>query len=299
MSRPDNFDVTRARWAVDAASKWAAAGSRLAQARDLKPGDVIASHRAAWRVDHVEQVSSTREPSGLGPVRVRQLRIDVIWLAGQRVPALGESGEGGWTVSDYTQIPVYERGRWFLCSCCGELAPCRADAADVIAAASEIIDTHHEAKVPGACWRCQEPITARQRAVAYPGINLDSPLQPAPRFHLRRACRRAAEDYERRWNAADDRRPRILTWPRCNGRLVVHADGTAECHQGLDDCWGHPEGMPPAYEHVAFTACQAQSHGCGRECTGPPPWRSPAPPMPERDIRAMEAQAAALPEATA
>lgn len=48
----------------------------------------------------------------------------------------------------------------------------------------------------------------------------------------------------------------------CPGVLVVHADGSSECHGGRDDCWDARDG----YTHERVQPCHQQSHGCGRQC---------------------------------
>jgi len=157
---------------------------------------------------------------------------------------------------------TYPNGRWAKCSCCGEPMPCRAELTDRTVDAAEERVVAFERRLPGCCWSCEEPITSRQRTVAYPGTNLDLPTAPAPRFHTRLRCLDAAEAYEARWLKDDPRRARVLTWPACKGTLVVHHDGSTECHGGRDDCWGHDDS-----DHGNRTACIFQSHGCGRGCT--------------------------------
>lgn len=47
----------------------------------------------------------------------------------------------------------------------------------------------------------------------------------------------------------------------CPGTLVVHADGSSECHAGLGDCWDHRDNG-----HARVQPCYEQGHGCGRQC---------------------------------
>jgi hypothetical protein len=158
---------------------------------------------------------------------------------------------------------VYRDGRWPQCSCCGEPMPCSSEVRDRQVEAELSIFEHHAAKLPGCCWACCEPITARQQSVTYAGPNLDLPGGPEVMFHTRRRCRPGAERYEGRWRAEDPDRPRILTWPSCPGTLIVHGDGTSECFGGHDDCHGHD-----THNHGCHACCLIQSHGCPRGCDG-------------------------------
>ena len=179
-----------------------------------------------------------------------------------------------------------DSGRWPMCSCCGEPMPCRAEIADweVNRAARRMDEL--EARLPGCCWSCSEPITTRQRSVAYPGDNLDMPGGIPVRFHRRRRCWAAATRYERRWIDADPRNERILTWPRCGGLLVVHADGTSQCrpHPAAQlvpagNCQGHL-----THDHRNLSTCRGMGDDrCDRGCDHTERWGiSRLAPRPER-----------------
>jgi hypothetical protein len=164
-----------------------------------------------------------------------------------------------------------ESGRWPRCSCCGDPMPCRADREDRYVDAQLAELRRLESVMPGCCWGCREPITRRQHSVVYPGDNLDLPGGPEVAFHTRRGCGWRADQYELRWLAADPSRDRILTWPKCAGRLVVHGDGTSECFGGDVDCRGHE-----THDHADATACYEQTHGCPKDCARdghPGTWR--------------------------
>jgi hypothetical protein len=92
-----------------------------------------------------------------------------------------------------------------VCASCGELYPCReVEAAKV--ATREMADVERLMSVPpGACWNCHEPITARQKAIEFPGENLLLPGAAAPAFHARASggCYDAAYHYRQRWLAAN------------------------------------------------------------------------------------------------
>lgn len=237
-------------------------------------GALVAVRHAVWRVSGIQDVplvddadrevwisSGMPDPDtwNLRPYRVRAVHV------GGAPPRHSAPHSGEYVMS----IPagrsptwhVYRDGRWPQCSCCGEPMPCRAELTDrtVTAATDRMAD--FEQRMPGCCWACKEPITQRQRAVVYSGINLDHPTGPTVRFHLRAKCRDEAHRYEERWLTAEGGRERILTYPSCGGTLVVHRDGDSECHGGRDDCRGHD-----THDHAHLTGCLFQSHGCPRGC---------------------------------
>lgn len=172
-------------------------------------------------------------------------------------------------------------GRWPMCSCCGEPMPCRAELQDrEVDQGLERVETWASRR-PGCCWGCGEPITGRQKAVAYPGDNLDLPGGPEVRFHSRASCWDAARRYELRWIDVDPRRERILTYPKCAGILIVHADRSSECRAGRGplgdvqvsqpDCRGHL-----THDHGTQAACYvgegwlsrpSEMPGCPRGCS--------------------------------
>jgi hypothetical protein len=185
------------------------------------------------------------------------------------------------TGQNYTWNIYRSATRWPQCSCCGEPVPCRAQLQDdEIAAGMNRIESL-VARQPGNCWHCEERITHRQKAVTYPGDNLDLPGGPEVQFHARESCAYYACKYESRWIAQDPRRERILTWPTCPGILVVHGDGSSECqtgrgplgedHEGQNGCQGHT-----THDHGTRTACYVGDSwlaspqnmpGCPRGCT--------------------------------
>jgi hypothetical protein len=179
-------------------------------------------------------------------------------------------------------------GRWPMCSCCREPVPCRAELEDreVSAALDEV--AVFTSRAPGSCWGCGKKITARASQVAYPGDNLDLPGGIPVRFHTRASCHLKAVRYEQRWLNSDPRRERVLTWPECEGRLLVHADGTSECRNGADlfgtwrendpDCQGHL-----THDHKNASTCHTLHGGCPRGCsTDPTHYISSATPRPPR-----------------
>lgn len=101
-------------------------------------------------------------------------------------------------------------GRYPLCSCCGEPAPCRAQLLDQ-AAECELARMRCFEE-PGVCPACHCPVAPGQESVTFPD-NLDVPLGAPVTFHAEDGpCRRAALGYQRRWLAA---------YPRSTPRLAV------------------------------------------------------------------------------
>ncbi len=241
-------------------------------------GSLIASSHAVWRVVTVtNRVLSDGDrdvwiKAGMPDVDTwagRPYRVDVEHVGGARP---------GWATTDQDAIEasmdvpatahgrhvwqVYRGDRWPMCSCCGEPVPCRAELQD------QEIDLSLQqvgklmAKQPGYCWHCDQPITARQKSIVYPGNNLDLPGGPEVVFHTRQGCHGAAQEYEQRWIAVDPRHERILTWPHCGGILVVHADGSSECRSGRsylgEEAYGEPNCRGHlTHDHTIYAACYA------------------------------------------
>lgn len=258
-------------------------------------GELIAHKHAVWRVVRIEDVplsDADRDVwlnDGMPDPETwsaRPYRITLDWVAGAAPPWAkdGDDRKRGTISVPARAHPwwrVYTSERWPQCSCCGEPMPCRAELEDEQVSVSLDQVARFEAIPAGACWACAEPITIRQKAVTYPGENLDLPGGQQVHFHTRRACVRQAHEYEERWLAADPRRERILTWPRCDGVLVVHADGSSECRSGgmvlgkqrnsQPDCEGHL-----THDHSSVQACYVSDNwltpsewegGCPRGCS--------------------------------
>lgn len=245
------------------------------------PGDLIASAHTVWRVIRVEDLDLDDNDTAIwisagmpAEWTRRPYRVTFEYVAGARpswaAPGkpVGRSGldvRGGNLGTWY----VYrESGRWPMCSCCGEPMPCRAELRDKAVTAGAAKLEMLSRRGPGDCWHCGEPVTHRHKAVTYPGDNLDLPIGPTVKFHLRKECRPWAERYEERWIAADPRRERILTYPGCGGSLIVHHDGSSECHPRTDkwsrpaapDCQGHT-----THDHTGAAACYVYGP-CPRGC---------------------------------
>jgi hypothetical protein len=252
--------------------------SPLNTRRESRPttGQLIAYLHAVWRVDKVENTplsDADRElwlkhnMPDLDTWHHRPYRITVEWVGGAEPPWAEQDDSrrrGTLTIPagrGWHDWHVYPSGRWPQCSCCGEPVPCRAELEDKQVSASLDRIARLEAIPPGACWACTEPITKRQKAVTYPGENLDLPGGQQVTFHTRRECSGRACRYEERWVAADPRRERILTWPRCEGILIVHGDGTSECVSGRAPLGGTDcESQPDCRGHLTH------DHGVIRAC---------------------------------
>lgn len=243
--------------------RWAPAMSKTHYDRRPPVGQLIALDRKPWRVLTVEDVPADEwsdehrdrwlDDNMPDPWHYRPFEVVVEDAFGQR----GRLTVGPRHFASWHVLPEH----YAVCVSCGELAPCLHHTS-MLAAQRVMKRVEHDMQIlPGCCPACQEPITSRQESVTFPGENLLVPLgYPDPTFHLRRACRSGAERYEEMWVAVDPTRPRSLLTLRCTGGIVVHHDGSAECH-GAEDC-------PSVYAHHRhYTACYAQSHGCGRGCS--------------------------------
>lgn len=243
-------------------------------------GDLIAVKREPYRVEEVRD-----QPPGDWHDRARDQWVEAgmpdPWSSAPFEVHVREAASGRrrgmvvvqpWHWNWYEALPEH----YAVCVHCGELAPCR-EVTSQQAAEREMAWFERLTKIlPGCCWACAEPITARQRAVTFPGPNMLLPTAPAdPSFHLRRECASDAARYEEQWVRDDPRRSRSLLTLACRGTLIVHHDGSAECFGAVEsDC-------PSVYaRHGALTACYAQSHGCGQGCTrtGHPGCRTALPP---------------------
>lgn len=234
-------------------------------------GDVVALDRRAWEVTHVGDAVPTPEEQdridSYTPAyrdEMRPYRVSLRRLHGPVHKSENDRQEVAFRVpvGAYGPMPSYAHGRVPLCSCCGHPWPCLlADqqrlAEKELAAAEKAM-----ALMPGCCPACEEPITSRQKSITFGGPNVSNPLAEGPTFHLRQKCRHAAARYEDAWVAAEPNRLRSLLTLRCEGTVIVHGDGTAECFGANDsEC-------PSVYaQHRCGMACYVQSHGCGRGCT--------------------------------
>lgn len=160
--------------------------------------------------------------------------------------------------------PLYDP--WPECVECGCLWPCPCkDEHDDAAAAMAELETL-AAILPGCCWACYQPITARSHSIVFEGENLLLPGAPPAVFHTSgsrkseqygQTCRGEAIKYEKKWAAAAEGRTLQLS---CPGTLFRHFDGY-ECDLG-------PLCPGPAANHADALHCS--THGMYREFSDRP-----------------------------
>lgn len=272
-----------------------------------KVGELLGHEHGVWQVTEVVKLplsDADRDrwlESGmpdLGTWWRRPYEVHVVQVGGVRPGWAAEGAVKGTMTPNLERHAgwyVYPGGRWAQCSCCGEPMPCRAELEDrEVTSALNRIDKLARRR-PGCCWCCEEEVSSRQKAVVYDGDNLDLPGGPQVRFHTRRSCWHQATRYEERWLAVDPRRERILTWPKCGGLLLVHADGSSECLSApgplgrecssAPDCQGHlthDHGTQSAcYVSAAGMALAPDMPGCTRGCdpnSRHGTWTTPRPP---------------------
>lgn len=234
-------------------------------------GDVVAFDYRAWTVTHVADATPTEEEQQIitsyrpeWRSRIHPYRVSLRRLHGEPHPRENDRQELALRASVRTSgLPVYRDGRVPLCSCHQQPWPC-LDSMQQDEARKAMAKAERElALLPGCCPGCQEPVTSRQRSITFPGPYVNNPLAYSdPKFHLRRKCWHAAARYEEAWvEAYPETARRSLLTLRCEGSLIVHGDGSAECFGATDsDC-------PSVYaQHRAYSACYLQTHGCGRGC---------------------------------
>ena len=224
---------------------WSPAMQGVRFARRPEPGGLIAIRRKPWRVIEVNELDSEEF----------EYEIVVTPLDGDRqhVASIPRHAWDAWS-----NLPEH----FAICHSCGELAPCREHERGIYAAEQSKRMDRELQLLPGCCPACQEPITSRQQTIDFPGEYVHNPLAPAgPRFHTRMKCRGGAERYEAAWVAADPTRKRSLLTLACDGSVVVHGDGSAECFGAENsDC-------PSVHaRHRSHSACYIQSLGCPRDC---------------------------------
>lgn len=224
---------------------------------DVAPGDLLANSRKVWRVienrpvpvaDWTEQdqryYEATKRTAAVTEeewwYRPRYLIVKPVRGGQQRHVKIHPYA--GLRRQAYALHPHYP-----VCSDCGEAWPCpeiditrevRKQTAEVERLASVM---------PGCCWSCGEPVTARQASIVFEGENLLLPGAPPPVFHLRRGkpyCGSDALKYEERWVAAGEGRAFRL---QCPGKLTRHIDGY-ECNNPA--CPGDRVRHDATYTHV-------------------------------------------------
>lgn len=126
-----------------------------------------------------------------------------------------------------------------VCSRCGEPMPCR-HLRQMSQANAALKRARRLMAIPeGACWACEKPISARQKAVTFPGDNLRLPGGPPVMFHAGiQECRIDAIRYQDdEWVKAEPGREPFLTWwepyagkPNTPQRRLLAAAARGELH---------------------------------------------------------------------
>lgn len=247
--------------------EWVPAISQTEYTRTLEVGLLVGIQRKVWRIVDVKPLSPGNWSERAAEEWVKAGSPDP-W---ERTPVMvlavpvGGGKRGGITIEPWDYAPSWNvvPEHFAVCSQCGEPAPC-AEYEGEVEAVYEMGKMAERMAVPdGWCPGCSQPISSRQKVHWFPGPNLLNLLAAdGVAFHQRRECRWSAAEYEGRWVAADPTRERSLLTLKCEGTVVVHDDGSAECWGAADsDC-------PSIYaEHRCHTACYAQTHGCPRGCT--------------------------------
>lgn len=171
--------------------------------RVLEVGMVIAYEWAAWEVTHVSPMA---EPKDDG----RDMRVTFHRLYGPKHEHENQFGDMAVAYSSRRLygVHVYRDGRVWLCSCCGDPAPCRMQVAEESARHSAAeFERRLNRMGPGICYGCGEVITARQERVTFPGEHADFPGRGGPTFHTRRKCAEERWAYARRAGTDMDGHP--------------------------------------------------------------------------------------------
>lgn len=232
-------------------------------------GAIVGYAYRAWEVTHIAKADPTPEEqqrldhyTPKGREKMWPYRVSLRRLHGERADRENSRQEIGLRIPIGYSLPTYPNGRVPLCSCHSHPWPCReseeqAQAAKELAKAEEWLNL-----LPGCCPACSEVVTSRQKSITFGGPNVLNPLAEGPTYHLRSKCYRSAAAYEEKWVADEPGRKRSLLTLRCEGTVIVHEDGSAECFGAKDsDC-------PSVYaEHRGYMSCYLQSHGCGKGCT--------------------------------
>lgn len=249
---------------------WRPALSRWNHRQRPNDGELIAVGRKPWRVVEIREV----DPQDWGDDDRQRWMVERMpdpWRSAPYELILEELSEGkryGAVVRPTVHYDAWQPldEHYAVCNKCGELAPCRERGRAEVAEREMKRAEKQMQVMPGCCPACNEPITSRQKTIDFPGSNVVNPFAADnPVFHTRRKCLSGAAAYERAWVAADPARPRSLLTLYCEGSVVVHGDGSAECH-GAEDC-------PTVHaRHRSYAACYWQAHGCPKECarTGHP-----------------------------
>lgn len=220
-----------------------------------KAGDIVAVDSSQTRYKPWLLASITEYTEGLTEhPNVRWVIVlrepDALDLAGSDKHHLGlkRLGRSIWKLKD----------RYPLCSCCGDLMPCRHEMEDRTVDATTKRMRRYE--TAGVCPACEEVVTERQQSIRF-DTNLYAMLGPAPIFHLRYRCKSQAISYDEALAKHENRQPRMsctglitrhswsewdnCTNPTCPGRDVHHRGYNDYClHRPCELCENHITTQP-------------------------------------------------------
>lgn len=149
---------------------------------------------------------------------------------------------------------VFRDEHYPVCARCGEPTPCRELEGKRIA--EREMARMERYCTPGVCPSCDQPVTERQKSIAFVE-NVLVPAGPPLVFHLRRQCWWDAMSYEKKWVEADPKNRRHTL--QCPGEVTRHAYGKYECTVD-GDCLG-----PDVHHSGGYSSCGCEDcHPDGR-----------------------------------
>jgi hypothetical protein len=176
------------------ATSWRPPFESVVRSGQLDVGMIVGWDWAAWEITHL---SPMVEPDDKG----RDTHATLHRLHGPKHRNENKFGDlaVSFTKRRTWDIHVYRDGRVWLCSCCGDPAPCRMQVAEESSRlAAEVFEDRLNRMGTGICYACGEVITARQERVTFPGEHADFPGRSGPTFHTRRKCASERYAYARR-----------------------------------------------------------------------------------------------------
>lgn len=229
-------------------------GTRLVSRRP-RVGEVVGFRYSAWRVTEVRSVPDVdltdAEQRRVASGWRHPCDIELLHLAGPMI-----DGEDQVVVRNHGVLWTWLGERFRTCSCHGHPWPCQDYDRDVLVATLNR-DTRRKlaGAGPGVCAACCQPITARQRTVAFPEPSLIVPGAPGPTFHAARLeCWLDALRYETEQRIPAH--PTVTRLVSCPGIRFVHElGGHHECTAG-PACTGlhDPAGSRRDIEPNCFTS---------------------------------------------
>ncbi len=94
-------------------------------------------------------------------------------------------------------LAVFASDDFPVCRCHGWPWPCKAlDDMEEARRSADYAAVKMARSIPGVCYACGEPVTARQGIVVAPEPNVELPGFPAPAFHARMSCWGGRAHYE-------------------------------------------------------------------------------------------------------